>query len=82
MPTGVPMRYPYSLSAKLARFPYKWFWNNSRFVRFLGLSLVLTFPIFYKIHRGVNSPANKQQWAEIRKKRDHTHFDPPSAGHH
>ncbi|XP_076464024.1 uncharacterized protein LOC143296126 [Babylonia areolata] len=70
------MKYPYTVSGKLALFPYRWHWKNGRFVRFLGFTLLGVFPLICKIHSAVHSPGNVRQWEDIRKKREHTHFDP------
>ena len=47
---GRAMKYPYTVTAKLAQFPYRWHWKHGRFVRFLGFTLLGIFPLIVKIH--------------------------------
>lgn len=43
------MLYPYTWGAKLAQFPYRWFWHNARIVRqMVWLSPFIGYG-FYKI---------------------------------
>ncbi|XP_071080588.1 uncharacterized protein [Haliotis cracherodii] len=72
-----PVRYPYSVAGKIKLFPFRFHWKNGRFVRYLSYALLATLPVIYKIHSGVHSPGNVRQWDQIRKNREHTHFDPP-----
>lgn len=48
---GRPMKYPYTFSAKIAQFPYKFYWNNSWFYRYYVFGIILTTPLIYKIHK-------------------------------
>ncbi|KAL5009219.1 hypothetical protein ScPMuIL_014800 [Solemya velum] len=73
---GQQMKYPYTLTAKVMQFPWKWHWQNARFVRYLAYGLVFSFPLIYKFHSMANNAENKRKWAEIRQAREHTHFDP------
>ncbi|XP_025104291.1 uncharacterized protein LOC112570193 [Pomacea canaliculata] len=73
---GQPMKYPYTISAKLAQFPYRWHWKHGRFIRFLAFTLVGVSPLIITIHKAVHSPENERHWEEIRRKREHSHFDP------
>nr|ALJ10896.1 hypothetical protein [Dolomedes sulfureus] len=68
------MKYPYTYTAKLARFPYKWHWDNFWLPRFLALGMVVSFPFFLFVHRKVNTPANKAVWAEKHKQGRQYHF--------
>lgn len=46
---GRPMKFPYTLSAKLAQFPFKYYFKNNWVFRYYIFSLALTFPVFMKI---------------------------------
>lgn len=61
------MKYPYTFTAKLAQFPYKWHYDNFWLPRFLLLGMAVSFPFFFYIHKKVNTPENKAFWAEKRK---------------
>ncbi|XP_074662600.1 uncharacterized protein LOC141915092 [Tubulanus polymorphus] len=75
---GQTMRYPYTFTAKLMRFPWKHYWKNTRYFRYFTYSAVFSwFFVFRNIHKAVNSPGNVKKWEEIRAKREHTHFDAP-----
>ncbi|XP_066249689.1 uncharacterized protein roh [Euwallacea similis] len=63
-----PMKFPYTFSAKLAQFPYKFYFNNNWVVKYYCFALVLTIPIFRSISKLSNSPENVAKWAEIRRK--------------
>ena len=70
------MLYPYTWGAKLAQFPYRWFWHNARIVRqMVWLSPFIGYG-FYKIQSILNQDWNKQKWAEIRAKRINKWFEP------
>lgn len=43
------MKYPYTLGAKIAQFPYKFYFKNNWIVRYYCFSLVLCIPIFKSI---------------------------------
>ncbi|XP_052827423.1 uncharacterized protein LOC106874881 isoform X1 [Octopus bimaculoides] len=70
------MRYPYTMSAKMMRFPWKYHWANARFLRYLTYAIIIASPLYIKIHKFANQPANWAKWNGIRAKREHTHFDP------
>lgn len=46
-----PMKFPYTFSAKIAQFPWRFYIDNSRVYRYYLISIVLCLPIFYKIER-------------------------------
>lgn len=50
-PAGRPMKYPYTYAAKLAQFPYKFYFKNSWAVRYWVYSSILCLPIFYGIEK-------------------------------
>lgn len=47
---GRPMKYPYTLSAKLAQFPWKFYFGNQWIWKYYAVSLVVCIPLFKKIH--------------------------------
>lgn len=47
---GRPMKYPYTMSAKIAQFPYRHYFSNQWIWKYWAISCVVCFPIFYKIH--------------------------------
>ncbi|XP_018322973.1 uncharacterized protein LOC108735490 [Agrilus planipennis] len=65
---GRPMKFPYTFSAKIAQFPFKFYFQNNWVFKYYLISVVVCTPIFYKISRLANSPENKAKWAEIRRK--------------
>lgn len=48
--TGRRMKYPYTYTAKMAQFPYKFYFANSWLYKYWVVGLVCSLPIFYKIH--------------------------------
>lgn len=50
-PVGRPMKYPYTYSAKIAQFPYKFYWTNSWLARYWVYGVIVSLPLFYKIHK-------------------------------
>ena len=66
--SGRPMKYPYTLSAKIAQFPWGMYWKNAWVFRYGAFASALTFPIFVMIQNAVYSPSNVEKWTEIRKK--------------
>ncbi|XP_076638039.1 reduction of Rh1 isoform X1 [Colletes latitarsis] len=67
---GRPMKFPYTLSAKIAQFPYKYYFTHksSWVFKFWLISVVLTAPLFYKIQKLSYSPENVKKWDEIHRK--------------
>ncbi|XP_018580283.1 uncharacterized protein LOC108917946 [Anoplophora glabripennis] len=63
-----PMKYPYTFSAKIAQFPYKFYFQNNTIFRYYCYGVIAAVPVFVYISRLSNSPANKKKWAEIRRK--------------
>lgn len=45
------MKYPYTYTAKLAQFPYKFYFTNSWLYKYWLVGMVVSAPIFYKIHK-------------------------------
>ncbi|KAF5274071.1 hypothetical protein FQR65_LT04469 [Abscondita terminalis] len=63
-----PMKFPYTFSAKMAQFPYKFYINNSWVYKYYLIAVGVSIPIFYKIHKLANSPGNRAKWAEQKRK--------------
>lgn len=60
--------YPYTLGAKIALFPYKFYWNNSWPFKFSIYGFLLSFPVFYKIQKLATSPVNVKRFESLHKK--------------
>ncbi|XP_055715255.1 uncharacterized protein LOC129809456 [Phlebotomus papatasi] len=67
-PVGRPMKFPYTFSAKIAQFPYKFYFTKQWIWKYYAISVVCCLPIFYKISKLANSPENKAKWAEMKRK--------------
>lgn len=48
-PKGRPMKFPYTFSAKLAQFPYKYYFKNQWGFRYYIFAIVACIPVFKKI---------------------------------
>ena len=46
-----PMKYPYTFSAKIAQFPYKFYWNNNWMFRYYPYGVLAALPVFVYISR-------------------------------
>ncbi|BET01741.1 Hypothetical protein NTJ_14557 [Nesidiocoris tenuis] len=66
--TGRPMRYPYTLTAKLAQFPFKYHYNNVWLFKYWLFGIAVSLPLFVKIGRASFAPANVKTWEEIRRR--------------
>uniref|UniRef100_A0A182X6E2 Uncharacterized protein n=1 Tax=Anopheles quadriannulatus TaxID=34691 RepID=A0A182X6E2_ANOQN len=62
------VKYPYTYTQKIVQFPYKHYYKNQWIWRFYFISLGLSLPLFYKLHSLANVPANKEKWAESKRK--------------
>merc|ERR1711894_209969 len=62
---------------RVLQFPYKFFFQNSMFLRTVVAGWIIVLPICLAVQRTVNTPANKAHWKEARLTRRHTFFDPP-----
>lgn len=45
------MKFPYTYSAKIAQFPYKFYFQNSWLARYWVFGMIAVFPFFYKVHK-------------------------------
>uniref|UniRef100_A0A1E1WYR7 Putative secreted protein n=1 Tax=Amblyomma aureolatum TaxID=187763 RepID=A0A1E1WYR7_9ACAR len=73
--TGRRMKYPYTLTAKIAQFPYKFHFKNFWFIRYYlcGGFVVYFFFMVVPIHRAVNSPAAVAAHRELMRKQAEEH---------
>lgn len=46
-----PMKYPYTYTAKVAQFPYKFYFTHSWGFKYGVYAFILCAPIFYKIQK-------------------------------
>ncbi|CAH0550248.1 unnamed protein product [Brassicogethes aeneus] len=65
---GRPMKFPYTFSAKVAQFPYKFYFSNQWIWKYYAVAMLVTIPLFKSISNLSNSPENVAKWAEIRRK--------------
>lgn len=47
---GRPMKYPYTFTAKLVQFPWKFYLTKNWLYKYYAVALIVTFPVFKKIH--------------------------------
>ncbi|KAK0182817.1 hypothetical protein PV327_000913 [Microctonus hyperodae] len=73
VPKDRMMKYPYTLTAKIIAFPYKYYYKFAWFPKFWLAGIALTIPVFWKIGKMVNSPENVEQWRETRRKQLEEH---------
>ncbi|XP_011707883.1 PREDICTED: uncharacterized protein LOC105462744 [Wasmannia auropunctata] len=73
-----PMKYPYTLTAKAAQFPYKYYIKHSWLYKYMLIGTLVAFPIFYKIQRLSYSPENVAKWKKIH---DEMFHGPPGPHH-
>lgn len=45
------MKYPYTYTAKIAQFPYKFYLKNSWLARYWLIGMAASLPLWYKIHK-------------------------------
>lgn len=48
-PPARPMKYPYTFSAKIAQFPFKFYVQNQWFFKYFIFGVAASIPVFYKI---------------------------------
>ncbi|XP_047988131.1 uncharacterized protein LOC125227819 [Leguminivora glycinivorella] len=66
--SGRHMKFPYTLSAKIAQFPMFHYMKYNNIWMYYPLGWVVGFYLFSKIHNVVNSDANVRSWAESQRK--------------
>lgn len=76
--TSRRMKYPYTLTAKIAQFPYKFHFQKFWLIRYFlcgGLVVYMVFMV-YPIHKAVNSPQSIEAHKRVMAKAAEQH------GHH
>lgn len=69
------MKYPYTFTAKIVQFPYKFHFQNFWLVRYYlcgGFVIYMVFMV-WPIHKAVNSPAAKAAHKELMRKQAEEH---------
>ncbi|KAK9509683.1 hypothetical protein O3M35_006944 [Rhynocoris fuscipes] len=62
-----PMKYPYTLGAKIGQFPYKFMMNSVWPFKYYLIAIGVCLPVFYKIGKQSHHPNNVRNWEKIRK---------------
>lgn len=74
---GRRMIYPYTLSAKIAQFPFRYYYDNVWLFKYFIFGIVASFPLFFYLGRKSYSPENVAEWKKNREElfglRDHNH---------
>jgi len=70
---GRQMKYPYTLTAQIRQFPFKYYYNNQIYFRYWLYGIAISFPIFVWIGSKVNSPANVKKFADAKAKEEAEH---------
>nr|CAH7721489.1 unnamed protein product [Callosobruchus chinensis] len=68
LPPPRPMKFPYTFSAKLAQFPYRYYYKNQWIYRYYVYGTICCIPIFMYISSLANSKENKAKWKAIKQK--------------
>ncbi|KAJ8959879.1 hypothetical protein NQ318_011615 [Aromia moschata] len=63
-----PMKFPYTFTAKVVQFPFKFYFKNNWIYRYYCFAFVACLPVFLYIQRLSNTPSNKEKWAAIQRK--------------
>ncbi|XP_065155892.1 uncharacterized protein [Atheta coriaria] len=71
--SGVPMKFPYTFTAKLIQFPWKYYIRNQWIWKYYFIAVIVSIPVFKKISNLSNSKENKAKWAEMQRKEKHKH---------
>ncbi|KAH6925160.1 hypothetical protein HPB50_001401 [Hyalomma asiaticum] len=69
------MKYPYTMTAKIAQFPYRFHFEKFWLIRYFlcgGFVFYMVF-IVYPIHKAVNSPQNVAAHKELMRKQAEEH---------
>ncbi|XP_075223976.1 uncharacterized protein LOC142325837 [Lycorma delicatula] len=72
---GRPMIYPYTYTAVLMTFPFKFYVSNGWSVKYYLIATLLCMPFHRKLSKAVNSKENKKRWKQIRKEWYGPHHD-------
>ncbi|RVE45767.1 hypothetical protein evm_000602 [Chilo suppressalis] len=66
--SGRHMKFPYTLSAKIAQFPFLHYTKHNFIWMYYPVGILVSSYFFFKIHLLSNSESNKRSWAEIQRK--------------
>ncbi|XP_034176918.1 reduction of Rh1 [Osmia lignaria lignaria] len=68
--SGKPMRYPYTLSAQIAHFPFNHYYNHKRgwILKYWMWTAVGLMPVWYFFQKLTFQPENVKKWDEIHRK--------------
>ncbi|XP_029830009.3 uncharacterized protein LOC115314984 [Ixodes scapularis] len=68
------MKFPYTFTAKLVQFPYKFHYNNMWLIKFMVPAWILYMVFIVRpIHKAVNSPAAVAAHKELMRKQAQEH---------
>lgn len=62
------MKFPYTMSAKIAQFPYFFYMKNNNIWMYYPLGCLVSLYFIIKIHVVVNSEENVKSWAESQRR--------------
>ncbi|CAG9769821.1 unnamed protein product [Ceutorhynchus assimilis] len=61
------MKYPYTFTAKVAQFPFKFYYKHNILFKAYPWGVAAVLPLFWYISRMSNSKSNKKTWKAIRR---------------
>lgn len=64
---GVPMKFPYTFSAKIAHFPWMFYFNNNWIAKYYVIAILCSVPLFAYLSALSKSPENVKKWKELKK---------------
>merc|ERR1711875_77398 len=62
--SGRAMKYPYTLGAKIAQFPFGYYLKNQWVFKYYLIGIAASTPIFKAFQDAATSPANVEKWAQ------------------
>ncbi|KAG6799188.1 hypothetical protein HZU73_05291 [Apis mellifera caucasica] len=68
--SGRPMKFPYTIAAKITRFPFHHYFVKSEtgwVFRYWAISILICAPLWYKFQQLSHNPENVKKWDEIHK---------------
>ena len=69
------MIYPYTVSARISQFPWRYAWHEAWHIRYMTASIFLVvLPLYWQIDKKLTSPENKAYWREKRRKDVEEHW--------
>ncbi|XP_022694623.1 uncharacterized protein LOC111263624 [Varroa jacobsoni] len=69
------MVYPYTWTAKISQFPYKFHYDNIWFFRYFILGYLASVYVYWRIQRLACSPASYKAWMARREKEAAEHAE-------